>query len=313
MRHIVFALLLVLCAVVAHAQAPAKQTSAAPVPAAQAPPKADAQETGFAMPNTSARPWTGDLDGMVKRRRIRFLVPYSKTYYFVDRAVQRGVAYDITRIYEADLNKRLKTGHIRIDVHCIPVARDEMIPALLAGRDRGRSCRQGNLRAQVVELLREPREAQPGSRRDEEATGAHPACPGDPRDRGHPRDGERRPGEDDHYRDLHRRPLEEDLPPARGPPEHHGPHRRRHRLDDSQAEPSAHGRSERVSRQGREVGREERDITEVLQEHEMGEECHVQGGAREVRADDRTLSQVWREVRRGVSVADGAGIPGIGA
>ena len=134
MRHIVFALLLVLCAVVAHAQAPAKQTSAAPVPAAQAPPKADAQETGFAMPNTSARPWTGDLDGMVKRRRIRFLVPYSKTYYFVDRAVQRGVAYDITRIYEADLNKRLKTGHVRIDVHCIPVARDQMIPALLAGR-----------------------------------------------------------------------------------------------------------------------------------------------------------------------------------
>src|SRR5499426_3587482 len=134
MRHIVFALLLVLCAVVAQAQAPAKQTPAAPAPAAQAPPKADAEATGFAMPNTSAKPWTGDFDGMVKRRRIRFLVPYSKTYYFVDRAVQRGVAYDITRIYEADLNKRLKTGHIRIDVHCVPVARDEMIPALLAGR-----------------------------------------------------------------------------------------------------------------------------------------------------------------------------------
>ena len=135
MRHVVFALLLALCPVaVAHAQAPAAPAPVAQAPVAQAPPKADAQATGFALPNTSARPWTGDLDGMVKRRRIRFLVPYSKTYYFVDRAVQRGVAYDITRIYEADLNKRLKTGHVRIDVHCIPVARDQMIPALLAGR-----------------------------------------------------------------------------------------------------------------------------------------------------------------------------------
>jgi membrane-bound lytic murein transglycosylase MltF len=130
MRHVVFALLLVLCPVaVSHAQPPA-----APAPAAQARAKGGAHATGFALPNTSAKPWTGDFDGMVKRRRIRFLVPYSKTYYFVDRAVQRGLAYDITRIYEADLNKRLKTGHVRIDVHCIPVSRDEMIPALLAGR-----------------------------------------------------------------------------------------------------------------------------------------------------------------------------------
>jgi len=132
MRYVVLALLLVLCRV---------EVSLAQAPSAQAPAKDGAQApantpsgTGFALPNTSAKPWTGDFDGMIKRRRIRFLVPYSKTYYFVDRAVQRGVAYDITRIYEADLNKRLKTGHVRIDVQCIPVSRDEMIPALLAGR-----------------------------------------------------------------------------------------------------------------------------------------------------------------------------------
>jgi len=130
MRYLVFALLLVLCPIaVKPAEAPP-----APAPAAQGSAKGDAQATRFALPDTSAKPWTGDFDGMVKRRRIRFLVPYSKTYYFVDRAVQRGVAYDITRIYEADLNKRLKTGHIRIDVHCVPVSRDQMIPALLAGR-----------------------------------------------------------------------------------------------------------------------------------------------------------------------------------
>jgi hypothetical protein len=34
---------------------------------------------GFSMRNTSAKPWAGDFDGMVKQRRIRFQVPHSKT------------------------------------------------------------------------------------------------------------------------------------------------------------------------------------------------------------------------------------------
>jgi membrane-bound lytic murein transglycosylase MltF len=78
--------------------------------------------------------WTGDLDGMIKRRMIRVLVPYSKTYYFVDRAVQRGISYDVTRLLEADLNRKLKTGHIRLSVLCIPVNRGQMIPGLLEGQ-----------------------------------------------------------------------------------------------------------------------------------------------------------------------------------
>jgi len=77
--------------------------------------------------------WTGDLDGMIKRRMIRVLVPYSKTYYFVDRAVQRGISYDVTRLLEADLNKKLKTGHMRLSVVCIPVNRGQMISGLLEG------------------------------------------------------------------------------------------------------------------------------------------------------------------------------------
>jgi membrane-bound lytic murein transglycosylase MltF len=78
--------------------------------------------------------WTGDLDGMIKRRMIRVLVPYSKTYYFVDRAVQRGISYDVTRLLEADLNRKLKTGRLRLSVLCIPVNRGQMIPGLLEGQ-----------------------------------------------------------------------------------------------------------------------------------------------------------------------------------
>ena len=91
------------------------------------------EKSGLA-PAISHVKWTGDLDGMIKRRMIRVLVPYSKTYYFVDRAVQRGISYDVTRLLEADLNRKLKTGHIRLSVLCIPVNRGQMIPGLLEGQ-----------------------------------------------------------------------------------------------------------------------------------------------------------------------------------
>ena len=35
------------------------------------------------------------------------LTVYSKTFYFVDKGVQRGMTYDISRLFEEDLNKKL--------------------------------------------------------------------------------------------------------------------------------------------------------------------------------------------------------------
>jgi len=78
--------------------------------------------------------WTGDLDGMIKRRMIRVLVVYSKTFFFVDKGTQRGVAYEAFRKFEEDLNQKLKTRHLRVNVVFIPVARDELLPALVEGR-----------------------------------------------------------------------------------------------------------------------------------------------------------------------------------
>jgi membrane-bound lytic murein transglycosylase MltF len=104
-------------------------------PSGSAPAKAPSEQSDFKLSGPAvAKPWTGDLDGMIKRRAIRVLVPYSKTFYFVDRAVQRGLNYDVTRLLERDLNNKLKTGNIRIHVVCIPVNRGEMIPYLLEGR-----------------------------------------------------------------------------------------------------------------------------------------------------------------------------------
>lgn len=95
---------------------------------------AEAEEPVAAL-SADGKPWTGDLDGMVKRRTIRVLVPYSKTLYFVDvGGNQRGISYDLMREFEDALNKKLKTGNLRINFEFIPLARDKLIPALIEGR-----------------------------------------------------------------------------------------------------------------------------------------------------------------------------------
>jgi membrane-bound lytic murein transglycosylase MltF len=79
-------------------------------------------------------PWTGDLDGMQKRRTVRVLTAYSKTLYFIDKGTERGTAADQGRLLETELNKTLADGHLRVNVVFVPVSRDELLPALVQGR-----------------------------------------------------------------------------------------------------------------------------------------------------------------------------------
>ena len=78
--------------------------------------------------------WTGDFDGMARRRLIRVLTVYSKTLYFVDKGTPRGIAYDEMRQFEEHINRKLKTKHLRVDVAFVVVGRDELLPALREGR-----------------------------------------------------------------------------------------------------------------------------------------------------------------------------------
>lgn len=79
--------------------------------------------------------WTGDLDGMIKRRRIRALVPYSQSVYYIDGPERRGIAYESMVYFEEEINRNLgnkmKGKHTRIIF--IPMTRDQLLPALLAG------------------------------------------------------------------------------------------------------------------------------------------------------------------------------------
>jgi membrane-bound lytic murein transglycosylase MltF len=79
------------------------------------------------------KPWTGDFDGMVKKRRIRVFVVYSKTFYFLDQGRQRGLSYDLLKEFENYINKKLKTGTLKIQIIFIPVRRDGIIPGLVKG------------------------------------------------------------------------------------------------------------------------------------------------------------------------------------
>ncbi|MEE4296991.1 MAG: transporter substrate-binding domain-containing protein [Wenzhouxiangella sp.] len=77
--------------------------------------------------------WVGDLDGMLERRIVRVLVPYSRTGYFIDGGTQRGMNYEIMAGFEEYLNDRHAEGLIRINVVFIPTTRDRLIPALEEG------------------------------------------------------------------------------------------------------------------------------------------------------------------------------------
>lgn len=79
-------------------------------------------------------PWFGDLEGMVERRVIRALVPFSKTHYFLDGATQRGIAYDALKELETTFNRQLGRKTLEVHVAIIPVRRDQIVADLVAGR-----------------------------------------------------------------------------------------------------------------------------------------------------------------------------------
>jgi len=85
-------------------------------------------------PISAVTPWYGDLDGMIDRRVIRALVPYSRSLYFLDGATQRGIAYELMTGFEKSLNKQLGRRLLQVEIIFVPTTRDRLLPALLEGR-----------------------------------------------------------------------------------------------------------------------------------------------------------------------------------
>ncbi len=91
------------------------------------------QNIGDAVKQAINQKWTGDFDKMAEGRSIRVLVPYSKTFYFLDGAAPKGATYDMLKLFEKHLNKKLKPKHLKVHVLVIPTPRDRLIPGLAEG------------------------------------------------------------------------------------------------------------------------------------------------------------------------------------
>ena len=83
--------------------------------------------------NTDITFWTGDFDGMLERRTVRVLVPYSRSLYFNDKGAQRGLVADSLKEFEVFLNKKYKLKNRPISVVALPTTREHLLPGLLQG------------------------------------------------------------------------------------------------------------------------------------------------------------------------------------
>ena len=119
MRILAFVTLLLLLPAVASTQGPTKPAS----PAAASPTVPSPLQT-----------FKGDFGEMKKRRVIRVGVAYNRTHYFIDKGVQRGLAYESLKLFEDQINTGVKSAQDKVHVVFFPMSRDEMAAALLEGR-----------------------------------------------------------------------------------------------------------------------------------------------------------------------------------
>jgi len=77
--------------------------------------------------------WTGDLDGITERGFLRVLTVHNPLYFTFDGNKRHGLAVEVGHLFEEHLAEEI--GRVRSPtVVLIPVARDELLPGLAAGR-----------------------------------------------------------------------------------------------------------------------------------------------------------------------------------
>ncbi|WP_392889649.1 transglycosylase SLT domain-containing protein [Pseudomonas migulae] len=103
------------------------------LPAVELTPAEEAEVQSLVLP--VPEDWVGDFEGMRQRRLVRILVPYSKTFFELDRGRQRGLSYELGKGLEAWLNKTQPYGKKSMQwrVMFIPTARNDLMPKLIKG------------------------------------------------------------------------------------------------------------------------------------------------------------------------------------
>jgi membrane-bound lytic murein transglycosylase MltF len=85
--------------------------------------------------SADAKSWTGDFDGMLERRNVRVLAPYSRTLFFVENGKEQGLTADLAHDFETYLNQKhaQELGGRPITVTLIPTTRDRLLTGLADG------------------------------------------------------------------------------------------------------------------------------------------------------------------------------------
>ncbi len=106
-----------------------------PLPAAIAQPAAGAPPEKPRQLVLETKPWKGDFDGMLERRVIRVLAPYSRTLFFNDKGRERGLTAELAREFERYVNQKYakELGKRPVTVFIIATTRDKLLPNLVNG------------------------------------------------------------------------------------------------------------------------------------------------------------------------------------
>jgi len=78
--------------------------------------------------------FTGDFDEMVTRRLVRIGVTFNRAFYFVERGEQRGIAYELGKAFEGEINKKISRADQKVSVYFVPLPRDLLASALTEGK-----------------------------------------------------------------------------------------------------------------------------------------------------------------------------------
>ena len=124
----------------AKAEAPQSAVSATPPPAEASliPPEgvseasAEAPNSKLVLPVSFERR-TGDLDVMLKERKLRALVLLNPFSFFYDNGKPHGLVFDALDEFERYVNKKYKTGSLKVEVTFRPMRPDKLAPALSEG------------------------------------------------------------------------------------------------------------------------------------------------------------------------------------
>jgi membrane-bound lytic murein transglycosylase MltF len=79
-------------------------------------------------------PWTGDLDGILRRGILRVAIPYGLSTYFIDGPTQRGLTYEEVMGFEPFLKRTMGKQAEKLTLVVIPTNLARVLPMLTEGR-----------------------------------------------------------------------------------------------------------------------------------------------------------------------------------